>query len=145
MDSNVKFMVIFGKMAREFTDKLGSDLEALGMPFSVYPILAHLNQVEKAKTQKLGEVAVITSGTITHTVNKLVKEGFVEKVQDKEDRRIYWVQITKEGRAAFQKVHDEHMKYLDYLLEDFSEDEKMAMIETMKALGKSIANKSRSN
>lgn len=141
MDTNIKLMVVFGKMAQAFSDKLGKDLEELGMPFSEYPILAHLNEVGRAKTQKLGEVAVITSGTITHTVNKLIKQGHVEKVQDEEDRRVYWVQITDQGKEVFDKVHKAHMKYLSYLLEDFSEEEKQVIIETMKQLGKTISKK----
>lgn len=141
METNIKLMVVFSKMAQAFAEKLGKDLQNLGMPFSEYPILAHLYEVGRAKTQKLGQVAVITSGTITHTVNKLVKQGYVEKVQDEEDRRVYWVQITQEGRAAFHKVHKAHIKYLNYLLEEFTEDEKQLMITSLKQLGTMVAKK----
>jgi MarR family 2-MHQ and catechol resistance regulon transcriptional repressor len=141
METNIKLMVVFSKMAKAFEEKLGNDLEELGMPYSEYPILAHLNEVGRAKTQKLGQVAVITSGTITHTVNKLVKQGYVEKVQDEEDRRVYWVQITDEGRSAFKTVHESHIKYLEYLLEEFTEEEKQIIITSIKKLGKMVAKK----
>lgn len=141
MEANIKLMVVFGKMAHAFQDKLSCNLEELGMPFGIYPILAHLNEVGRAKTQKLGEVAVITSGTITHTVNKMVKLGYVDKVQDEEDRRVFWVQITAHGREDFSRVHEEHIKYLTYLLEDFSEEEIDLMTEQMKKLGKIINDK----
>lgn len=141
METNIKLMVVFIKMAKAFQEKLGSDLEKQGMPSSEYPILAHLNEVGRAKTQKLGQVAVITSGTITHTVNKLVKQGYVEKVQDEEDQRVYWVQITPKGRTAFERVHKAHIKYLNYLLEDFTEENKELMITAMKQLGIVVAKK----
>lgn len=141
METNIKLMVVFSKMARAFSEKLGKDLEDRGMPHSEYPMLAHLNEVGRAKTQKLGEVAVITSGTITHTVNKLVKQGYVVKVQDETDRRVYWVELTDEGRQAFEKVHVEHIKYLNYLLEDFTEEEKQLMIASMKQLGTMVTKK----
>ncbi|MDA3847238.1 MAG: MarR family transcriptional regulator, partial [Vallitaleaceae bacterium] len=108
---------------------------------SSYPILAHLNEVGKARTQKLGEIAVITSGTITHMVNKLVKNGYVEKVQDAEDKRVFSVSITDKGRQVFNRVHQEHMKYLAFLLEEFTEDEKLQFIEHMKYFGKKIERK----
>jgi MarR family 2-MHQ and catechol resistance regulon transcriptional repressor len=139
MTTNVKLMVVFGKMAHVFQESLGKNLEELGMPFSIYPILAHLNEVERAKTQKLGEVAIISSGTITHTVNKLINLGFVEKVQDEQDKRIFWIQITEEGKNRFMEVHLKHMKYLDRLLEDFSEEEKLVLIGLIKVFGKGIA------
>jgi MarR family 2-MHQ and catechol resistance regulon transcriptional repressor len=139
MTTNVKLMVVFGKMAHAFHESLGKNLEELGMPFSLYPILGYLNEVERAKTQKLGEVAVISSGTITHTVNKLIKLGYVEKVQDEQDKRVFWIQITKEGKNKFVEVHLQHMEYLNGLLEGFSDDEKLALIELIKIFGKGIA------
>jgi DNA-binding MarR family transcriptional regulator len=141
MTTNVKLMVVFGKMVRVFQESLGKNLEELGMPFSLYPILAHLNEVERAKTQKLGEVAVITSGTITHSVNKLIQLGYVEKVQDEKDKRVFWVQITEVGRHTFLDVHKKHMTYLDQLLKDFSEADKLALIEQIKYFGKGIETK----
>ena len=141
METNIKLMVVFGKLNYVFMNSLGKNLEELGLSHSSYPILAHLNEVSRAKTQKLGEVAVITSGSITHMVSKLVKQGYVNKVQDDEDKRIFWVEITKEGRDVFNKVHKEHMKYLGHLLEDFTEEEKNALVEQMKYFGKTIKNK----
>lgn len=141
MDTNIKLMVVFTKMAKAFQEKLGNDLEKHGMPYSEYPILAHLNEVGRAKTQKLGQVAVITSGTITHVVNKLVKQGYVEKVQDQDDKRVYWVQITHNGKMAFEKVHEAHIEYLNYLLEEFTEEDKELMITSMKQLGKMVDKK----
>lgn len=141
MTTNIKLMVVFSKLSLAFTQRLGKDLEDLGMPYSLYPILAHLSEVKRAKTQKLGQVAVISSGTITHAVNKLLKLGYVKKVQDEKDLRVFWVEITALGQTTFDEVHKEHMKYLDYLLEDFDETEKEAFVEQMKYFGKTIASK----
>lgn len=141
MNTNIKLMVVLGKFNRVFIERLSKDLESLGMPASAYPILAHLNDVGRARTQKLGEIAVITSGSITHMVNKLEKNGFVRKSVDENDRRVYWVELTDEGQKKFTKAHKEHMKYLDKLLEDFTEDEKESFIDQIKRFGKTIERK----
>jgi len=141
MTTNIKLMVVFSKMSHAFTESLGKNLEELGMPFSLYPILAHLNDVGRAKTQELGVAAAITSGTITHSVSKLVKLGYVVKIQDELDKRIFWVQITDEGRRSFLDVHLKHLVYLDQLLEDFDEEEKLSLIELIKTFGKGIEKK----
>lgn len=141
MTTNVKLMVVFSKLNYVFMTKLGKNLEDLNMPSSIYLILAHLNIVKREKTQKLGEVAVITSGTITHVVNKLLKHGYVLKKQDKTDKRISWVEITDLGRSDFNKANKEHMKFLDSLLEDFDEEEKIEFIEKIKYFGKKMGSK----
>ena len=140
MNTNIKLMVVLNKLSITFMDRLGKDLERLGMPASIYPILAHLNEVGRAKTQKLGEVAVITSGSITHMVNKLVKKGWVIKVQDQNDKRIFWVEITELGKKEFLLVHNQHMDCLNGLLEDFTEEEKQSFIEQIKYFGKTMEN-----
>jgi MarR family 2-MHQ and catechol resistance regulon transcriptional repressor len=138
MTTNVKLMVVLGKLNNVFINRLGKDLEGLGMPASIYPILAHLNEVDRAKTGKLGEVAIITSGTITHIVNKMVKEGLVRKIQDENDRRVFWVEITELGRSKFQVVHKKHMVYLDSLLNGFNEEQKLEFIQMIKHFGKTM-------
>jgi len=142
MDTNVKLMTVFGKLSSTFMNILGKNLEDLGLAGSSYLILSHLNQVGRAKTQQIGEVAVITSGTITHMVNKLVKKGYVNKIQDDEDKRVFWVEITSQGRFVFNRVHEEHIKFLDLLLEDFDEEEKNMLIVQLKYFGKKIEKKS---
>lgn len=141
MNNNIKLMVVMKKMNNAFLDQLGKNLEGLGITPSAYTMLAHLNTVERSKTQKLGEVALITSGTITHSINKLIKSGYVMKVQDEKDKRVFWIQITDAGRAYFMGIHKEHMVFLDDLLKAFSEEEKESFIEMIKHIGKGVENK----
>jgi MarR family 2-MHQ and catechol resistance regulon transcriptional repressor len=141
MNSNIKLMVVMTKMNYAFLKGLSKNLESLGITTSEYTMLAHLNDVEKAKTQKLGEVSMITSGTITHLINKMIKLSYVVKEQDSEDKRVFWIKITDEGRQVFHKIHKEHMLYLDELLSDFTEDDKNEFIEMVKYFGKHIEEK----
>jgi MarR family 2-MHQ and catechol resistance regulon transcriptional repressor len=141
--TNIQLLVVLQKMNNVFIKVLGKDLEERGMIASVFSILTYLNQVEKAKIQKLGEVAVITSGTITHVVNKLIKQNFIVKTQDMNDKRVYWIRITELGRTELLKVQDEHMKFLNELLSDFTEEEKLQFIEQIKYFCKTIEKKVR--
>ena len=138
MTTNVKVMVALTKLNHALMAKLGKNLEMLGMLPSIYTILAHLNIVRRDKTQNLGEVALITSGTITHIVNKMIKLNLVKKQQDEKDKRVFWISITEEGQKKFQEVNETHLKYLDELLKDFSNDEKNLLIKQLKYFGKKI-------
>jgi len=138
MDTNIKFMVVLQKLQLSFLKKLGQNINDLGMTNSEFLILAHLNENDKEKTQKLGEIAAITSGTITYTVNKLLKQGYVTKLPDENDHRITWVSLTETGRAHYQTLFQQHKIYLDQLLNQFSDQEKLAFIEQVKYFGKNI-------
>lgn len=138
MMTNVKFMVVLSKLAQSFNEPLKNNLESLGISVSAYLSLAHLATVEKDKVQKLGRVASISSGTITHTINKLLKDDLIERIQDSDDKRVFWLKITEKGLNRFNEVHAQHMIYLDSILSPFSESEKNEFIEQVKYFGKTI-------
>ncbi len=138
MDIDVKLMVVFSKLSYQFMSRLTKDLESRSMNASTYAILAYLNNARKSKTQKLGEVAVITSGTITHVVNKLEKSGFIIKSKDANDKRITWVEITEKGINAYNEVNQPHLEYLHEILSVFDEKEKEAFIEQIKYFGNTL-------
>lgn len=52
----------------------------------------------------------VTTGTLTISMNNLVKKGYVQRVRSEEDRRVVLVSLTEKGRAAFdhhKRFHDE--------------------------------------
>lgn len=138
MNINIKLMVTLNKMSYFLLESLSKDLKKRGISNSEYTVLAHLNAVNKEKTQKLGEVSFISSGTITHTVNKLIKLDYVQKKIDENDKRICWVIINEKGRAAFEKINKAHLVYLNELLSEFSDEEKEEFIKQIKYFGKKI-------
>lgn len=140
-DINVKLMTVLARMIKSLTDKVQDNLKSLGMSTTDFTILAALNEQDEIAMQKLGEIALITSGTITYAVNKLVKNGYVLKRQDESDKRIFWACITEHGRERFNEVMDEHLIFMNQLLGDFDESEKEQMIEMAKLFGKTIASK----
>ena len=139
MTTNVKLMVVLSRLNYVFMSRLGKNLESLNLPTSHYLILAHLDEAGRDKVQKLCEAAVITSGTVTHAVNKLRRHGLVVKKQDEDDRRVFWVQITDKGREVYKRADAQHMTYLGELLSEFSEREKQDFIRQIKHFGKTIA------
>jgi DNA-binding MarR family transcriptional regulator len=45
-------------------------------------------------------------GTLTSVVNTLVREGYVERRPDPDDRRVVRLWLTDEGRAACERYHE---------------------------------------
>ncbi|MBN2851508.1 MAG: MarR family transcriptional regulator [Clostridia bacterium] len=138
MNSNIKLMMALQKLNLSFIEKAEKNIGRLGISVTEFLILAHLNLKDVEKTQKLGEIANITSGTITYTVNKLVQRGYVRQYQDDNDRRIFMISITEAGRNLYKTVFDEHLIFLNKMLSGINEDEKINLIEQLNQLEKSI-------
>lgn len=55
----------------------------------------------------------VTTGTLTISMNSLVKKGYVQRVRSEEDRRVVLVSLTEKGKRAFahhKRFHDEMIR-----------------------------------
>lgn len=128
MNINVKIILELRRLMGILINRLGEKLDDLDLPGSSYPILTYLNSAGRVKTQELGPAVSLTSGSITHMVNRLMKQGYVQKLQDQKDKRVFWLQLTEEGKKIHDKIHEE---ILDPIFESFTNEEKKALIEEL--------------
>lgn len=65
----------------------------------------------------------VTTGTLTISVNNLVKKGYVDRVRSEEDRRVVLVSLSEKGKKAYlhhQKFHD---RMIGTVVEELTEEE----------------------
>ena len=141
MDINTHLVVALQKLFITLSKSAGQNLHSLGITGSEFIIMTHLNVCASESVQKLAEVAMISSGTATYTINKLEKRNYVTRKQDLADRRIFRVIITPEGKDYIMKILGPHMHYMEWLLGDFSNDQKKEFIDKIKYFGKTIEKK----
>jgi DNA-binding MarR family transcriptional regulator len=71
--------------------------------------------------------------TITRIVESLTEAGFVARTQDTVDRRVAWVEATKDGRALVEQIRRRRDTYLARRLRTF-EPEELAVLARAAAL-----------
>lgn len=77
----------------------------------------------------------VTTGTLTISVNSLVKKGYVERSRSEEDRRVVLVSLTEKGERAFEHHKRFHDQMISTIVEDLSEEEKQVLIKALTRLG----------
>lgn len=96
-----------------------------------------IEAIGTASSKNMSSVAKslgVTTGTLTISVNSLVKKGYVERTRSEEDRRVVLVSLTDKGRAVFahhQKFHDDMMAAV---LEQLSDDEQVVLQKALARL-----------
>lgn len=98
----------------------------------------------------LGELPkrlLVTAGSLTPIVDRLVEDGYVTRTASNIDRRVQIVCLTVEGRKAFRRMAKKHGLWLAELLEHFPVkklDELTAQLAKLKgALRKTAKNRDR--
>lgn len=99
--------------------------------------LDYLDVIKRKGKPTLGEIAQelnFTKPSVTIMVNKLIKQGFVRKVQSEDDKRVYYVELTGRGKEL---VEIQLNVYLDFAsgLEKVLDDSEVERLEGLLRKG----------
>ena len=75
-----------------------------GLALSDRAVLMVLGQFAPINSRRLSDLMDINPGTISVYVQRLVGKGLVQKAQDEDDRRNWWLSLTEAGQAAYQET-----------------------------------------
>lgn len=85
----------------------------------------------------LGELPkrlMISAGSLTPIIDRLVSDGFITRTPSNLDRRVQIVCLTIEGRKSFRRMARKHGTWLSSLLEGLSQDQLDEMIKQLDTL-----------
>jgi len=88
------------------------------------------NPTSSQVANKLG----ITVGTLSVSIQNLVKKDYVERIQSAEDRRIVRLKLTKKGKLLYRLHHKFHTDMVEKTLTDLEIDEAQALIKGLRNL-----------
>ena len=73
----------------------------------------------------------VTVGTLTSSINRLVKKNYVERFRSEEDRRIVQVRLLDKGVLAFDHHAEYHRRMTEAVLAKLTEDEIPVLVKTL--------------
>ena len=105
--------------------------------FGVIECLGHLG------TLNLGDISsrmLMSCGNTTVIIDNLEKEELVERIREKDDRRVIRVKLTEKGQELFNRIFIEHADYITKLASVLTEEEQLELSRLLKKLGISLQN-----
>ncbi len=76
----------------------------------------------------------VTMGTLTISVNSLVKKGYVIRVRSEEDRRVVLVSLSEKGVKAYYHHKEFHDRMIQSVIADLTEQEKEVLEKSLSKL-----------
>jgi DNA-binding MarR family transcriptional regulator len=80
----------------------------------------------------LSEMTGLTTGAVTHILDRLEKRGFVERVRDTQDRRKVFVRVHPESLEPLVPKYEEVGKAYMRLVEQYNDRELQLVVEYME-------------
>ncbi|MDY7075818.1 MAG: MarR family transcriptional regulator [Chloroflexota bacterium] len=102
-------------------------LDSSGLALSDRSVLMVLGQFAPVNSRQLSRIMDINPGTISVYVHRLVEKGLIQKEQDQDDRRNWWLNLTEAGRAAYQETIAGAVAYTRGFLSALDETEQQAL------------------
>lgn len=96
-----------------------------------------IEAIKKVEYPSMSEVAsrlMVTVGTLSTSVNRLVQKGYVKSERSDRDRRVVLVSLTDSGEEAYE-IHEQfHEKMINRVLEKSHVNEDELLLNSLKKL-----------
>ena len=111
------------------------DLGAFGLDAGDYQLLAMLSEApdHKLKMCDLADMLRLSRSGLTRRMDGVVKAKYVVRIQDKDDRRVSFAQLTPKGFEFLKKIAPLHLKDVRSRMIDLLNESEI------KALGSAFA------
>ena len=76
----------------------------------------------------------VTVGTLTISVNSLVKKGYVVRQRSEEDRRVLLISLSEKGKEVFEHHAKFHKAMIDGEINELTEEELEVLIKAVTKL-----------
>ena len=119
----------------EFSDISNNDMhiiEAIGLG-------------EGARMSVVAKRLNITVGSLTTSMNSLVKKGYVKRERGEEDRRVVYISLSDKGKKAFIHHARFHKEMITSIMDEFDDDEKRILIRGLTKLDNWFRDKEEEN
>ncbi|GEK88104.1 DNA-binding transcriptional regulator, MarR family [Alkalibacterium putridalgicola] len=93
-----------------------------------------IGMYQEHTTSEVAKKLGITVGTLTVSVNNLVRKGYVDRVRSETDRRVVQLALTKRGRLLY-RLHDKfHRDMVKETINEMGEKESEVLMQGLKNL-----------
>jgi DNA-binding MarR family transcriptional regulator len=79
-------------------------------------IIEKIGQSKEIRMSDLAKAIRVTLGTVTVSINRLVKKGYIERSHIVNDRRVVLIKLTSKGTAVFRLHEIFHKKMVEEIV-----------------------------
>ena len=116
-------LINYGRLAGMLDPNRLEVWEELGLTMSQLRVLHLLNMTRFALAGTVAEVLKVRPSTATGIVDRLVRQGLVDRQRDPEDRRCVRIYLTESGREVIGEIRQGNEALLSRLFRRFTAEQ----------------------
>lgn len=112
-----------------------------GLTHPQFDVIATLGNTAGMSCRELSERTLITKGTLTGVLDRLLEKGLITRTVPEHDRRSLFVALTPAGEAVFNKAFPDVVHYCGEVMDYLDDAELAHHITLLAALRAAIGKK----
>lgn len=114
--------------------KVSKELKKLGLSVPKYGVILQLYDHETLPLTELSKLIFCGNSNLTALVDRMERDGLVERVNHGTDRRIKEIYLTEKGRELAPKVISEYRPFLHKMMSCLVHDEQRVLKDLLNKL-----------
>ena len=131
---DLKTMIVFHKAARTIRAIEAQIFKKHDLTPTQFSVLETLYSKGDLRIQNLIDSILATSGNMTVVIRNMVRDGWIKRETDPDDRRACIVSLTEKGRKKIIEVLPDHIRNVQKVMSVFSEEEQKQLQTLLKKL-----------
>ncbi|MCC8126596.1 MAG: MarR family transcriptional regulator [Clostridiales bacterium] len=119
-----------------------ADLEQRAAALQEYPditnndmrVIRAIGVDEPRNMSSIARELSVTVGTLTISMNSLVKKGYVHRERGIKDRRVVYTSLSEKGKAAYRHYEEFRSRMIESVLEVLTEEEAKVLVKSLEKL-----------
>jgi DNA-binding MarR family transcriptional regulator len=109
-----------------------------GLTMPQLSTLYHLHQDDECGVSHVGEHLGVTNAAASQMIDRLVQQGYIERTEDPNDRRVKQLKLTTNGAAIVQEGIQVRRRWMVQLSEVLTVEEQESIIEALNLLTSTV-------
>lgn len=101
-------------------------------------LILDLSKNQQVTTSMVADKLGVTLAAVSHHINSLVEEGYIERQISPDDRRVIFLNLTKKGMTFVLELKKKHHQKINALAQYLGKDDTQKIIDLLKKINNFI-------
>ncbi|MBN2042141.1 MAG: MarR family transcriptional regulator [Spirochaetes bacterium] len=127
-------------LEREMDFRLKDETVCCGVTLPQCHIILELAEKKESTVKELSETFGLDKSTLSRTIDSMVETGYINRAENKEDRRFFKLSLTRMGIDKAAYINSRCNKYYEQVLSDIPEEKRKMIFESITILNEIMVN-----
>lgn len=134
LEEALKTFIAIKRSNNRLTKAVKDDTANYNLNVNEFAVLEVLYNKGPLRIQHIKERILIANSSTTYIIDKLVDKGYLQRVCDENDRRIFYAQLTKSGQNLMAEIFPKHEQMLLKQFDSLDDEELVQLKNLLKKL-----------